>query len=116
DLGEHLEPAADLGEYQGLVLHAEMRSAPVCFARVPCGEQQLEGVGYLLRVLRALQKVAVDTVADLLAQSTGWAGQHGTPLPHGLGRGEAESLAQRILHHQRRAALERVDDQCVFLE
>jgi hypothetical protein len=46
-------------------------------ARVPGrGEQQLEDVGDLFRVRRALQEVAVDAVADLLAQAAGGPGEH----------------------------------------
>ena len=60
-------------------------------------------------LLDRVDEVAVLAVADLEHDAAGAAADHRPALPQPLAHGEAEALAQRLLHHDVGDALERVD-------
>ena len=65
--------------------------------------------GALRALLDGVDEVAVVAVADLQLDAAGPSADHRPALPEPFAHGEAEALADRLLHHHVGDALERVD-------
>ena len=86
----------------------------------PCGflrqaQQVLGGGCEGDEIVRVVEQHSVIAVRNLVNDSPDRRGDHGSRLPHGLCDGEPEPLREALLHHDRRVALQGVDDRCVFV-
>src|SRR5262249_1669119 len=78
--------------------------------QLPCEARVAEQLANSKRhPLDAVDEIARAAVDDLAPDASDRAADHRSALPHRLGDRQPAPLLQRLLHHHRRGALERVD-------